>query len=340
MPYGPILVVDDDPQNLAAMRQILATEHRLAFARNGTQALTAAERLSPSLILLDIQMPEQDGYAVCRALKSNPATESIPVIFVTGLAEVGDEAAGFDVGAVDYITKPVSAPVVRARVRTHLSLVRASKLEKAYHDAIGMLGDAGHYNDSDTGVHIWRMAAYARALATACGWDSAQATLLEQAAPMHDTGKVGIPDAILRKPGKLDAEEWKVMKTHCQIGYDILSRSDAPVFQLAAEVAMHHHEKWDGSGYPDGLEADAIPESARIVALADVFDALTMKRPYKEPWPIDKVLATLRESAGSHFEPNLIETFITILPDILRIKAEWDALDRRQATVSTHAKAT
>ena len=203
-----------------------------------------------------------------------------------------------------------------------------------------MLGDAGHYNDSDTGVHIWRMAAYARALATACGWDSAQATLLEQAAPMHDTGKVGIPDAILRKPGKLDAEEWKVMKTHCQIGYDILSRSDAPVFQLAAEVAMHHHEKWDGSGYPDGLEADAIPESARIVALADVFDALTMKRPYKEPWPIDKVLATLRESAGSHFEPNLVETFITILPDILRIKAEWDALDRRQATVSTHAKAT
>ena len=325
MGNAPILIVDDEPQNLAALRQILAGQYDLVFARNGRDALTAVDKHAPCLILMDIEMPEMDGYTVCLALKANPRTEHIPVIFVTGLFDVGDEASGFAAGAVDYIVKPVSPPIVRARVATHLSLVRATRLEESYRDAIYMLGEAGHYNDTDTGVHIWRMAAYARTLAAACGWDSEACQMIELAAPMHDTGKVGIPDTILRKPGKLDAREWEIMKTHTRIGHDILSKSDAPVFKMAAEIALRHHEKWDGSGYPDGLAGDSIPESARIVALADVFDALTMKRPYKEAWPLDRVLAALRQDPGSHFEPRLVEVFNSILPQVLEIGARWDS---------------
>lgn len=324
MPTAPILVVDDDAGNLAVMRLILGAEHRLVFARNGTDALAAARKHLPALILLDIQMPDIDGYDVCRRLKADPATEDIPVIFVTAMDDVIDEEQGFALGGVDYIVKPVSGPIVRSRVRAHLSLVRATRLEQSYRDAISMLGEAGHYNDTDTGVHIWRMAAFARALAAAVGWSAGDCQLLEYAAPMHDTGKLGIPDAILRKPGKLDAEEWTVMKTHARMGHEILSRSKAPVFVLAAEVALRHHERWDGSGYPDGLAGEAIPESARIVAVADVFDALSMKRPYKDAWPMERVLATMREGRGQHFEPRLIDALEVKLPELLRIKAEWD----------------
>lgn len=325
MPYGSILVVDDEPQNLAALEQILSGEHRLVFARNGAEALAATHKHAPSLILLDIQMPDMDGYAVCRALKADKRTAAIPVIFVTTLSEVGDEAAGFAAGAVDYIIKPVSPSIVSARARTHLSLVRATLLEQSYRDAIYMLGEAGHYNDNDTGVHIWRMAAYAAALAAACGWNANACQQIELAAPMHDTGKLGIPNAIMRKPGKLDADEWVIMKTHPRIGHDILAKSDAPVFQMAAEIALRHHERWDGSGYPDGLAGESIPESARIVALADVFDALSMKRPYKEAWPLERVMATIQESNGSHFEPRLVAIFVSILPRIVEIKAAWDS---------------
>ncbi|MES2879084.1 MAG: HD domain-containing phosphohydrolase [Pseudomonadota bacterium] len=323
MPSGPILIVDDEPQNLAALEQILSGKYPLVFARNGAEAITAARKHVPSLILLDIEMPEMDGYATCRQLKDDRRTASIPVIFVTSLAGVGDEAAGFEAGAVDYIVKPVSPAVVCARVRTHLSLVLTTRLEQSYRDAIYMLGEAGHFNDNDTGVHIWRMAAYAGALAEACGWAIETSKLIELAAPMHDTGKIGIPHAILKKPGKLDAQEWVVMRTHSRIGHDILAKSDAPVFQMAAEIALRHHERWDGSGYPDGLAGEAIPESARIVALADVFDALSMKRPYKEAWPLEQVLAALKDNAGSHFEPRLVSVFLSILARILDIQAMW-----------------
>ena len=322
-----ILIVDDEPLNLDALRQVLNVDYRLTFARNGHEALVAADKHKPSLVLMDIQMPEMDGYSACLALRDKPSTANIPVIFVTSLNDVWDETLGLDCGAVDYITKPISPSVVRARVKTHLSLVQASKLKQSYHDAVYMLGKAGHYNDNDTGVHIWRMAAYARELAFAAGWPVEDCRNLELAAPMHDTGKIGIPGAILRKPGKLDAAEWEVMRTHTQIGHDILRLSDSPMFSLAAEVALRHHEKWDGSGYPDGLAGNAIPESARIVAIADVFDALTMRRPYKEPWPIDRVVGAIREGVGSHFDPRLAEAFLSILPKILEIKAEWDEIE-------------
>lgn len=332
MPNNLILIVDDEPQNLAILRQILAPSYGLVFARTGSEALAAVEKHAPSLVLLDIQMPDMNGYDVCRAIKANPLTEHIPVIFVTGLGDVGNEAEGFVAGAVDYIVKPVSPAVVKARIATHLSLVRVTRLEQSYRDAIYMLGAAGHYNDNDTGAHIWRMAAYARALAECAGWDKAACEMLELAAPMHDTGKIGIPEAILSKPGKLDADEWLIMKTHSQIGYDILSRSQAPIFRLAAEIALHHHEKWNGTGYPDGLSGEHIPESARIVAVADVFDALSMRRPYKEPWPLEKILETMQSERGQHFSPELIDLLLANLAKFIHIRDMWQAKELASAS--------
>jgi putative two-component system response regulator len=318
-----ILIVDDEPANLALLRQILGEHYPLVFARNGPEALSAAQKHQPSLVLLDIEMPGMSGYEVCRCLKNEVSTASIPVIFVTSLSEVGNETAGFDAGAVDYIVKPVSPPVVRARVRTHLSLVSTTQLAQSYNDAIYMLGEASEFKDTDTGTHIWRMAAYSRALADAVGWSAPACTQLEMAAPMHDIGKLAIPDNILHKPGKLDTAEWAIMQTHSEVGYRILSKSSAPLLRMAATIARHHHERWDGSGYPAGLAGNDIPEMARIVAIADVFDALSMPRPYKDAWPMERVVQTLRETSGSHFEPRLVASFLDILPRIVTIGQEW-----------------
>lgn len=318
----PILVVDDEPINLAAMRQILAEEHALVYGRSGHEAIELARKHAPVLILLDVQMPDIDGYEVCRQLKADPVTASIPVIFVTALSEVTDEIRAFESGAVDFITKPVSPPIVKLRVRNQLSLVSAATLETSYLDAIKMLGAASEFKDTDTGVHIWRMAAYSARLAQAAGWDDAATAQMMLAAPMHDLGKLGIPDNILHKPGKLDSEEWEVMKTHADIGYRILSSSKAPILQMAATIARYHHERWDGSGYPCGLSGEDIPEMARIVAIADVFDALTMDRPYKEAWPIERVIETIREESGTHFDPRLTDLFLSIMPDVLAIREQ------------------
>lgn len=318
-----LLIVDDQPENLALLGDILSDDYDLSFASDGREALALIALIHPALVLLDVDLPDTNGYEVCRRIKNDPALADIPVIFVTSHSDVKSENDGFEMGGVDYLVKPVSPPIVKARVRTHLSLVRTVELENSYRDAIHMLGQADHYNDTDTGVHIWRMAAYARQLAIAAGWNQESANLLELAAPMHDTGKIGIPDSILRKPGKLDADEWAIMQTHCRIGYNILIGSGAPIFQLAATVALHHHEKWNGAGYPNGLAGEAIPEAARIVALADVFDALTMTRPYKEAWPMDRVIAEIESNAGLHFEPRLVDLFRTELPNLLKIKEKW-----------------
>lgn len=320
-----ILAVDDVPNNLQILRQILRDSYQLIFAANGEKALEAAAKHHPDLILLDVMMPNMGGYEVCQKLKENPATRDIPVIFVTAMSEMEDEAQGFDAGAVDYILKPVSGPILLRRIQTQLSLVRAQELEASHRQAIFMLGKAGHYNDNDTGQHIWRMAAYARALAVAAGWPEQMAERLELAAPMHDTGKIGIPDSILKAPRALTPEEWKIMKRHTEIGHGIMNQSESPIFVMAAEIALCHHEKWDGSGYPAGLVGTAIPESARIVAVADVFDALTSKRPYKEAWTVKDSMAEIGKNTGSHFEPRLSALFEEILPEILLIKDEWDA---------------
>jgi len=319
-----ILIVDDEPNNLQVLRQVFKNHYQLIFAADGEKAFEVAIKHLPDLVLLDIMMPGINGYQVCAKLRANSITQNIPVIFVTAMGDVGDEAMGFDVGAVDYIQKPISAPIVLRRVKTHLSLVRARELEENQRDAIYMLGEAGHFNDTDTGVHIWRMAAYCRALAKAVGWSENMVERIELAAPMHDTGKIGIPDAVLKAPRKLTADEWEIMKQHAVIGAEILAKGRTALFVMAAEIARYHHEKWDGSGYPGGLVGEAIPESARIVAIADVFDALTMKRPYKEPWSIEDSMIEIRKNAGSHFEPRLVEHFERILPEIEQIKNTWE----------------
>ena len=328
-----ILVVDDESGNLAMLRQILEDSYSLIYARSGAEALAAARKHLPSLILLDVQMPDMDGYAVCRHLKSLQLTREIPVIFVSTRSSVGDESAGFEAGGVDYIVKPVSATIVRARVRTHLSLVQTKVLEDSYRAAILMLSHAGHFNDADTGDHIWRMAAYSKVLAQAFGWSPERCDMLELAAPMHDTGKLGIPHNVLLKPGPLNTEEREIMKGHSMIGYKILSKSEAPVFKLAAEIALYHHERWDGTGYPEGLAGADIPESARIVALADVFDALSMRRPYKEPWPIERIMEHLRNGSGSHFDPEMADLFIQAMPQLLEIREAWERRSDEPETV-------
>ena len=318
-----LLLVDDEPTNLQVLRHVLQADYRLLFATDGARALQVTREQLPQLILLDIMMPGMDGYAVCRALKADPATAGIPVIFITALNDSQDETAGFDVGAVDYITKPVSPPVVRARVRTHLSLVRMDELRETRLQIVQRLGRAAEYKDNETGMHVIRMSHFSQLLALAAGCSPAWAEDLLNAAPMHDVGKIGIPDAVLRKPGPLDADEWATMRRHPEIGVEIIGEHPSGVLQLAREIALAHHEKWDGSGYPRGLAGEAIPLSARIVAIADVFDALTTRRPYKEPWPVQDALDHIAAQAGKHFDPALVALFAPLLPQLLEIRARW-----------------
>ena len=318
-----LLLVDDEPTNLQVLRHVLQADYRLLFATDGARALQVAREQLPQLILLDIMMPGMDGYAVCRALKADPATAGIPVIFITALDDSQDETAGFDVGGVDYLTKPVSPPVVRARVRTHLSLVRMEELRETRLQIVQRLGRAAEYKDNETGMHVIRMSHFSQLLALAAGCSPAWAEDLLNAAPMHDVGKIGIPDAVLRKPGPLDADEWAAMRRHPEIGAEIIGEHPSGVLQLAREIALAHHEKWDGSGYPRGLAGEAIPLSARIVAIADVFDALTTRRPYKEPWPVQDALDHIAAQAGKHFDPALVALFAPLLPQLLEIRARW-----------------
>ena len=318
-----LLLVDDEPTNLQLLRQVLQADYRLLFATDGARALQLAKEQRPDLILLDIMMPGMDGYAVCQALKRQPLTAHIPVIFVTALTDTQDETRGFDVGAVDYITKPVSPPVVRARVRTQLSLVHTDELRASRLQIVQCLGRAAEYKDNETGRHVIRMSLYAQQLALAAGCSAAWAEDLLHAAPMHDIGKIGIPDAVLLKPGPLDAPEWEVMRTHPHIGAEIIGNHGAHMLQLARSIALAHHEKWDGSGYPGQLAGEAIPLEARICAIVDVFDALTSTRPYKKPWSTEDAVAHIQSQAGKHFEPRLVDLFVALLPQLLPIQAQW-----------------
>ena len=318
-----LLLVDDVHTNLQVLRQVLQDDYRLLFATDGEKALEIARQQKPQLILLDVMMPGMDGYTVCATLKAEAATAHIPVIFVTAMAEVMDEARGFEVGAVDYITKPVSPPIVRARVRTHLSLVSVAELRETRLQIVQRLGRAAEYKDNETGMHVIRMSHFSRRLALAAGCSAEWSEDLLHAAPMHDVGKIGVPDAILRKPGPLNAEEWAVMRRHPEFGAEIIGEHDSNVLQLARAVALGHHEKWDGSGYPAGLSGEAIPLAARIVALADVFDALTSERPYKRAWAMEAAIEHIQQQAGQHFDPALVTKFIPLAPELVEIRQRW-----------------
>ncbi|HCB42986.1 MAG TPA: two-component system response regulator, partial [Pseudomonas sp.] len=314
---------DDEPANLHVLKHILQDDYRLLFARDGERALELASNEHPQLILLDVMMPGTTGHEVCTRLKADPRTEAIPVIFVTALANPEDEALGFELGAVDYISKPVSAPIVRARVRTHLSLVRAEVLRQTRLNIVQALGMAAEYKDNETGLHVIRMSHFSRIIALEAGFSAEDAEELLHAAPMHDVGKIGIPDAILQKPGKLDADEWAIMQQHPDIGARIIGEHDASMLQMARRIALGHHEKWDGSGYPAGLAGTDIPVEARIIAIADVFDALTSVRPYKRAWSVDEAVALIREQSGKHFDPHLVNCFLARLDEIIEVRDRW-----------------
>ncbi|WP_321495520.1 two-component system response regulator [uncultured Desulfobacter sp.] len=337
-----VLVVDDEPGNLELLRQILQDKYEMSFATDGQKALTVAQKAKPDIVLLDVMMPEMDGLEVCRRLKNNPVTAKIPVIFVTAMGDVDNEEKGFEAGGVDYITKPVSAPIVHARIRLHLELYnqnrvleerveqRTRQLRHAYEtiknlslDTIYRLARAAEFKDEDTGAHILRMSNYSAAVARKMGFEEKTVESILYAAPLHDIGKIGTPDRILLKPGKLDAAEWEIMKQHTINGGIILEGSEKGFIKLGEIIALTHHERWDGTGYPKGLKGNAIPKIARIIAIADVFDALTTKRPYKEAFPIEKSFAIIKEGRGSQFDPAVVDAFFAVKNDVLAIKEKY-----------------
>ena len=332
-----ILVVDDEPANLNLMRQILKNDYDLSFAKSGADAFANLQKQVPDLILLDVMMPGMDGYEVCQKIKADPRISHVPVIFCTAMTDEGDEIRGFKLGASDYVTKPVRPAVVLARVQTHLKLAdqhRATREEVllAHQDlresrlkALLMLGKAAEFKDNDTGLHVVRMSHYSHMLAAASGWNDDACEVLLNAAPMHDVGKISTPDSILKKPGPLDAQEMAIMRRHCESGAQIIgeAQSDTPLFNMAREIALCHHEKWDGTGYPNGLAGEAIPIAARMVAIAAVFDALTSQRPYKAPWPMEKTFAFLEDNAGTHFDPQLIKIFVGLKEEIAEVQQRW-----------------
>lgn len=331
-----ILVVDDLPDNIAVLRGVLQHNYKIKAALNGQQALTIASSANkPDIILLDVMMPEMDGHQVCLALKENPVTAKIPVIFITAKDQVEDETQGLALGAVDYISKPINPAIVLARVQTHLALSnqqrelekqvqqRTIELEDSRLEVIRRLGRAAEYKDNETGLHVIRMSWYARFLAEAMGANDDWVELLFKAAPMHDIGKIGIADSILLKPGKLDAEQWQEMQRHSQYGAKILGNNDHPLFVMAKEIALFHHEKWDGSGYPKGLKGEEIPLAARVVAITDVYDALTSERPYKKAWSEADALNLLQQEAGKHFDPALVPLFLQSMEKVRQIQQKY-----------------
>jgi len=331
-----VLVVDDAPVNVMVLEKLLQNEYEVCAATSGERALRIATSSSPpDIILLDVMMPGMDGFEVCRRLKANAATRKIPVIFVTTMGEIEDEAHGFALGAVDYIHKPIGPAVVRARVRTHLALYdqnrvleamvrqRTQELQVTRLEIIRQLGRAAEFKDNETGLHVIRMSYYSRLIGVAAGLSEDEAELLLNASPMHDIGKIGVPDSILQKPGKLDPEEWAIMIRHPEMGVTILGDHPSPLVEAARVIALTHHEKWNGAGYPRKLRGEAIPLFGRITAIADVFDALTSVRPYKKAWPVEDAVALIQSEAGSHFDPDLVPKFLEVLPDILRYKETY-----------------
>lgn len=331
-----ILIIDDVPENIQVLMESLKDEYSIVAATSGQKGLSlAAGDPLPEIILLDVMMPGMDGFEVCRRLKSDVRTEKIPVIFITTLDDDIDEGRGLDLGAVDYITKPFSPSLVKKRIRNHVELKehrdhleslvkqRTAEIESTRLEITRVLGRAAEFKDNETGIHIVRMSRYCQALALASGLGVEQAELILNASPMHDVGKIGIPDSILQKPARLDDQEMKIMQTHAYIGYKIIGQHEAELLQTAAMIAYEHHEKWDGTGYPRRLKGSEINIMSRITALADVFDALTSRRPYKEEWPVEKAVELIQNERGMHFDPELVDTFIRILPEILTIKKEY-----------------
>lgn len=352
-----ILVIDDTPENLAIIQKVVEDRYRVRVATSGERGLKiATNNTPPDLILLDVVMPEMDGYAVCRHLKSIRATRDVPIIFLTGKVDQEDEKCGLELGAVDYITKPINPAIVRARIDTHLRLKEAADILKGRnHDleievnrrtaelqaiqevTIHALASLAESRDNETGNHIRRTQAYVRILATYLKrhprfsevLTDPVVDLIYKSAPLHDIGKVGISDDILLKPGKLTSEEFEVMKAHPTIGRDAIERAEKtlgkPVefLRFAKEMAYSHQEKWDGSGYPQGIGGEQIPVAARLMAVADVYDALISRRVYKAPIPHTEAVRIIAEGRGKHFDPDMTDAFCQISEEFRKVSEQY-----------------
>ncbi|MFQ5537348.1 MAG: HD domain-containing phosphohydrolase [Gemmatimonadota bacterium] len=356
---GPrrILVVDDDPEiRFLHSRFLESFGYEVEAASDGIEGL-AKIQLDIDLVLVDAEMPNMDGFEVARRIREDASHQDLPVVMVTGLARKEDRLRAYEVGINDFINKPVDPYELRLRLRWLLELKAAqdalkahqAQLEKkvqrrtqalrsaleemteakrrtydAHLDTIRRLTLAAEYKDHDTAGHIERIGRYSEIVARAVGFPPMELEVIRHAAPMHDVGKIGIPDSVLLKPGPLDHEEREIMNRHTTIGGQILSGSDSPVLRMGEVIAMAHHEKWDGSGYPEGIAGAEIPVEARICTVVDFFDALTMDRPYRQAVPIPEVLKMMEEGAGTHFDPDFLDIFFRVRPEIEAIKAEYD----------------
>jgi putative two-component system response regulator len=360
-----ILAVDDSPENLWLISGLLKGKYRIRMVNSGESALKAAKSdPPPDLILLDVMMPGLSGHDVCRELKASPVTRHIPIIFLTAMAGTEDERKGLELGAADFITKPINPPVLIARVATQLQAKagadflrdqnqflenevrrRTSELSAIQDVTIHAMASLAETRDNETGNHIRRTQHYVRALAMALRQhprfrsqlDQPTIEMLFKSAPLHDIGKVGIPDSILLKPGRLEPHEFEIMKTHTTLGRDAIQHAEdslgMPVdfLSYAKEIAYGHQEKWDGSGYPQGLVGEAIPLSARIMAVADVYDALICRRVYKKPMSHEEAVAIMREGRGSHFDPDVLDAFLALLPEFQRIARQFEDSEDSQS---------
>jgi putative two-component system response regulator len=326
--------VDDAHELLVLMAKALAADYEVKTAESGAAALLiAAEVPRPDLMLLDVEMPGMSGFEVCKALKANPATADIPVIFLTGKGESKYEMEGFTLGAVDYVTKPINAAVLKLRVRAHVALAnrraelerlvreRTAMLETAHLDVIRCLGRALESHESAAaGKRYQRMALYAKLLAQAAGFKPSACEMLEKAAPMHDIGKIAVPAEILRRSGKLSAPDWERVKRHPEYGAAIIGQQDDPLLNLARVIALTHHEQWDGGGYPKGLKGEEIPWPGRLIAIVDAFEAMTTTQFYRDPMSIEQAAQEIMSCAGTRYDPKLTEAFQKALPAMRKVR--------------------
>lgn len=331
-----LLIVDDSPDNLLVLSEILKPFYKIKVANNGIKALNMiASGDIPDMILLDIMMPDISGYEICQKLKNDPFTRTIPIIFVTALSDDSNEEEGLRLGAVDYITKPFNSSIVIARVNTHIALLRhqrdlEEKLQERTEEivltrmeVIRQLGRAAEFKDNETGTHVMRVSEYAKIIAKKIGLDDTRVDLIYLVSSLHDLGKIGVPDAILQKKGTLSAEEFDIVRLHATQGAEIIGNQHSPLLQMARIVSLTHHEKFDGTGYPYGIKGYNIPLAGRIVAVADVFDALTSKRPYKEAWSIERAVKYMNEQKGIHFDGELVDAFLSEMEHIEMIMKQY-----------------